>query len=92
MSTSNFKYGQKVLFPTNPIKYVFGSIGISSSDRTEMAEFVIDKYWPDDVEAHTAYKIKLVPVEQTGRIGFEKVYSSDLLNMIKRGDVKLITD
>jgi len=79
------EYGQRIMFPTNPIRYsIAPGLGVSSSDKQEMAEFSIEKYWPDDTDANK-YKVKLSPVENTGRIPYEKVYSSDLKQMLFSG-------
>lgn len=84
------QYGQKILFPTNPIQYsIAPGMGISSSDECEMAEFIVDKYNSDDTDANN-YKVKLVPVDQSGRIPYEKVYSSDLKKMLLDGDAQFI--
>lgn len=83
-------YGMKLLFPANPVSIFIPSMGIalSSSGNEEMTEFTVSKYWDDDTNPE-AYKVKLLPTEDK-RFGIEKVYSSDLKNMIERGTVVVL--
>jgi len=87
------EYGMKILFPCSPVMIV-PALGIaltSSSDKTQMVEMEVSKYWNDDVDANS-YKVKLVPVSEENKklYGNEKLYSSDLKQLINDGTAKLV--
>lgn len=89
----NLEYGMKIKMQVNPIKFNFMNMfGITSSNsETVEAEFTIDKYWEDDVDANR-YKVKCIPTDKSGFIGIEKFYSLDLKLMINKGIVTIVNN
>jgi len=87
------EYGMKVLFPCSPVTIVplLGVAMTSSSDKTEMVEMEVSRYWADDVDANS-YMVKLVPVSEENKklYGNEKLYSSDLKQLINDGTAKIV--
>lgn len=87
------EYGMKVLFPCSPVMVVpaLGVAITSSSNKTQMVEMEVSRYWDNDTDANS-YKVKLVPVSEENKqlYGNEKLYSSDLKQLINDGTVKLV--
>lgn len=90
MAKITLQYGQKIFFPTHLLQYLFAGIGIAGGEVV-MKEFIIDKYFKDDTDPNR-YKVKLIPIDQSGIVPIESVYSSDLINMIKRNQASFITE
>lgn len=93
MKNIQLYYGMKILFPAYPITHLIPVMGIAitsigSNDETELTEFTIERYWPDDTNANS-YKVKLIPTEKE-RFGVERMYSSDLTSSLNRGHGKVI--
>lgn len=61
----------------------------SQPQPEETAQFRIGKYWEDDTEPNK-FKVKLIPVED--RFYEEQYYSSDLIQLIKGGTVKIVAE
>lgn len=86
MTKIKLEYGMKVLFSARPVMMVpiLGIALTSSSDKYEIEEFTIGKYWEDDTDANV-FKVKLYP-RDSKRFGRENLYSSDL----KRASIPIL--
>lgn len=91
MNEIKLYYGMKLIISVNPIEYDFmGMFGISSSSSPKIeTEFIVDKYWEDDVDP-MRYKVKCIPVDKSGRFGVKNYYSCDLCSLINSGSVKIV--
>jgi hypothetical protein len=86
-------YGMKLLIPVNPIEYMLGGIGISSSNSEKVRmTFIVSKYFADDTDANR-YKVRcvpLLPATPDRILGIETFYSSDLKILIREGSIKVV--
>lgn len=77
------KYGMLVTMEATPK----GKFKYSQPTIYEVTEFEVARYWEDDTDPNS-YKVKLIPTDE--RFYEEKMYSSDLKQMISNGTVKVI--
>ena len=100
MKTTNeinkLEYGMKILYPCRPISHLIPMMGValtSSDTPTEDIILEVCKYWESDDDANS-YKVTLKPIEENDklRFGYEKLYSCDLLSLIRRKTCSVILD
>jgi hypothetical protein len=94
MEKITLKYGMKLLYPCRPYHVVVPEMKFgltSSSDEPEQVLMEVCKYWSSDTNPNE-YKVKLVPMLDMDKKRFpcEKLYSSDLVNLINDGTVTVI--
>ena len=58
---TKLEYGMKLMIAVNPIEFILGGIGVSSSNSDIVwVEFIVDKYWETDTDP-MAFNVKCVP-------------------------------
>lgn len=91
MNNYSFNYGMIVEMEATPLSYIIPSMGIaltSSNNPTVLTHFKVEKYREDDSDMN--YKIRLVPLDRE-HFGDETLYTSDAENMLKRGQIKILS-
>lgn len=91
MNNYSFKYGMVVEMEAIPLSYIIPSMSIaltSSNDKTVSTYFKVEKYSEDDGDIN--YKIRFVPLDRE-HFGDETLYTSDAENMLKRGQIKILS-
>lgn len=91
MNNYSFKYGMIVEMEAIPLSYTIPSMSIaltSSNNPTVLTYFKVEKYRENDSDMN--YKIRLVPLNRE-HFGDETLYTSDAENMLKRGQIKILS-
>lgn len=91
MNNYSFKYGMIVKMEAIPLSYIIPSMSIaltSSNNPTVLTYFKVEKYRENDSDMN--YKIRLVPLNRE-HFGDETLYTSDAENMLKRGQIKILS-
>lgn len=91
MNNYSFKYGMIVEMEATPLSYIIPSMGIaltSSNNPTVLTHFKVEKYREDDSDMN--YKIRLIPLDRE-HFGDETLYTSDAENMLKKGQIKILS-
>lgn len=91
MNNYSFNYGMIVEMEATPLSYIIPSMGIaltSSNNPTVLTHFKVEKYREDDSDMN--YKIRFVPLDRE-HFGDETLYTSDAENMLKRGQIKILS-
>lgn len=91
MNNYSFKYGMIVEMEAIPLSYIIPSMSIaltSLNNPTVLTYFKVEKYRENDSDMN--YKIRLVPLNRE-HFGDETLYTSDAENMLKRGQIKILS-
>lgn len=91
MNNYSFKYGMIVEMEAIPLSYIIPSMSIaltSSNNPTVLTYFKVEKYRENDSDMN--YKIRLVPLNRE-HFGDETLYTSDAENMLKKGQIKILS-
>lgn len=91
MNNYSFKYGMIVEMEAILLSYIIPSMSIaltSSNNPTVLTYFKVEKYRENDSDMN--YKIRLVPLNRE-HFGDETLYTSDAENMLKRGQIKILS-
>lgn len=91
MNNYSFKYGMIVEMEAIPLSYIILSMSIaltSSNNPTVLTYFKVEKYRENDSDMN--YKIRLVPLNRE-HFGDETLYTSDAENMLKKGQIKILS-
>lgn len=91
MNNYSFKYGMIVEMEAIPLSYIIPSMSIaltSSNNPTVLTYFKVEKYRENDSDMN--YKIRLVPFNRE-HFGDETLYTSDAENMLKKGQIKILS-
>lgn len=91
MNNYSFKYGMIVEMEVIPLSYIISSMSIaltSSNNPTVLTYFKVEKYRENDSDMN--YKIRLVPLNRE-HFGDETLYTSDAENMLKKGQIKILS-
>lgn len=91
MNNYSFKYGMIVEMEAIPLSNIIPSMSIaltSSNNPTVLTYFKVEKYRENDSDMN--YKIRLVPLNRE-HFGDETLYTSDAENMLKKGQIKILS-